>query len=153
MIIEDEDGHIVTTDEIHHCEPGEPEPEPAPTMEQLKAALATYQRGRNPFEDHDPAERSNADQAADFLLDAMPQLLADLAAAHERLARYEEAPTREDWTVTADAATPPRSSDPLYTASAALSRASRAGQAWRRVVTHSPVIVRPWEPISTEPPF
>lgn len=153
MIIEDGDGHIVTTDELHHCEPGEPAQEPAYSLDQIERALAAYRHGRDPHTVLDPVERADADQAADFLLDAMPQLLADLAAAHERLARWEEAPTREDWTVTADAATPPRSSDPLYTASAALSRASRAGQAWRRIVTHNPVIVRPWEPISTKPPF
>lgn len=136
-----------TLDELAERGPGEPEPEPPLTVEEIEAALDTY------FSDDASAEA----EAAVFLAGrAVPQLLADLRAAREKLARYEEAPTHEEWTVTANAATPPDRDAWFYTANAALKIAARDGkQAWRRVVTHKPVVIQPWQPnpFSTEPPF
>jgi hypothetical protein len=140
-----DDDRDSTLDEL--AERYQDEPEPPLTVEEIEAALDTY------FSDDASAEA----EAAVFLAGrAVPQLLADLRAAREKLARYEEAPTHEEWTVTANAATPPDRDAWFYTANAALKIAARDGkQAWRRVVTHKPVVIQPWQPnpFSTEPPF
>jgi hypothetical protein len=140
-----DDDRDSTLDEL--AERYQDEPEPPLSVEEIEAALDTY------FSDDASAEA----EAAVFLAGrAVPQLLADLRAAREKLARYEEVPTHEEWTVTANAATPPDRDAWFYTANAALKIAARDGkQAWRRVVTHKPVVIQPWQPnpFSTEPPF
>lgn len=132
-------------------EPAEPEPQPVYTLDQIEAAFAAYQRGKDPFEDFDPAERAAANQADSFLLDeALPQLLTE---ARQMLARWESLPTCEEWAVSDDSDTAP-SDGVRYTAAAALSIAARDGrQAWRQTRISAPVVISPWEPIDSVPPF
>ncbi|MFG3439907.1 hypothetical protein ACGF0J_21890 [Nonomuraea sp. NPDC047897] len=149
MIVEDENGNQWDLADLRDQE-REPEPleqEPL-SLEEIEAALdACYAGGAS----------AEGEEAADLLIrEAVPQMLAELRAVRERLARYEQVPTQEEWTVTADAAMPPGAYDARYTADAAMKAADRYGkQAWRRVVTHGPVVVQPWEPnpFSAERPF
>ena len=138
-------------------EPDEPEQEPIFSLDQIEGALAAYLRGQDPREGLDPHERSDADQAESFLLDtAVPQMLAELRAARERIAEFEALPTREEWAVTDNDSTPPRAEIGGYyfTPEGAMRLAAEHGvQAWRRVVTTGPVVVHPWEPIADKSPF
>jgi hypothetical protein len=123
----------------------------------LAAAIEAYNDGRDQLADFTTDE---LDYLSDGLAAVIPLVRAEQAAEVERLrgrlAAYEEVPTHEEWTVTANAATPPDRDAWFYTANAALKIAARDGkQAWRRVVTHKPVVIQPWQPnpFSTEPPF
>ncbi|WP_433520072.1 hypothetical protein ACQP2T_63770 (plasmid) [Nonomuraea sp. CA-143628] len=144
-----------TLDELAEREPGEPDQEPPLNLDQIEGALAAYRRGQDPREGLDPVEASDADQAESFLLDeAVPQLLARLREALQRIAEWEALPTREEWTVTDDSSTPPTSNHFPYTANAAMAIAARDGrQAWRRTVMTHPAVLHPWEPIANEAPF
>ena len=86
---------------------------------------------------------------------AVSRVLSALAMAIERIAGFEALPTREEWAVTENDSTPP-STETVgpFTAEGALRAAAKHGvQAWRRVKTADPVVVRPWEPISPDAPF
>jgi hypothetical protein len=90
------------------------------------------------------------------LVDAVPLLIAELREARRRLAEFEALPTREEWAVTDNDSTPPRAALGGYhlAPEVAMRVAAEHGvQVWRRVVTTKPVVVRPWEPISSEAPF
>lgn len=134
-------------------EPAEPEQEPIFSLDQIEGALAAYRRGQDPREGLDPHERSDADQAESFLLDtAVPQMLAELRAARERIAEFEALPTREEWTVTESASRPPMSTDRSVwggTAEMVADYAAKHGaQMWRRMVSEHPA-----EPIDLDAPF
>jgi hypothetical protein len=134
-------------------EPDEPEQEPIFSLDQIEGALAAYRRGQDPREGLDPHERSHADQAESFLLDtAVPQMLAELRGARQRIAEFEALPTREEWVVT-----PGRDSAPgdgvtiscdVQADHAKWLARSKDAQMWRRMLS-----VHPWEPIANEAPF
>ena len=85
---------------------------------------------------------------------AVPQMIDEIGDLRLRIAEFEALPTREDWTVTDGPSVTPGAGGLLHTPDAALSIAARDGkQAWRRIVTHQPVVVRDWEPIELDAPF
>jgi hypothetical protein len=132
-------------------EPDEPEQEPIFSLDQIEGALAAYLRGQDPREGLDPHERSDADQAESFLLDtAVPQMLAELREARQRIAEFEALPTSERWTVTTSRDDRPGPFAYWYSSAddAAVAAAEHGGQVWReRTVVH------PWEPIDLNAPF
>jgi hypothetical protein len=81
----------------------------------------------------------------------VPELIAELREARQRIAEWEALPTREEWAVTLGKVQPDPA-DPIQDgdfAEAALDLARKhKGQAWRRTLT-----VHLWEPISLDAPF
>lgn len=119
-------------------EPCEPEQEPPISSEELTALLRRVQRvGRSSM-------------WTDVLLDRMPELVAELIAARERIAGFEALETREEWAVTKSCeVSPPPHAYRYPGGDAAVRDAKRHGrQAWRRALA-----VHSWEPIANEPPF
>lgn len=82
-------------------------------------------------------------------------LIAEVREGRRRNAEWEALPTREEWAVTENETIPPRAETvgPFTAEGAARAAAKHGVQAWRRIVTTQPVVVRPWEPISDEAPF
>lgn len=79
----------------------------------------------------------------------VPELIAELREARERIAEFEALPTRERWTVTSGLDVPPRSVVLEYADCEAAGRYGNGGkQVWRRRLT-----VHPWEPVDSSPPF
>jgi hypothetical protein len=79
----------------------------------------------------------------------VPDLIAELREARERIAEFEALPTRERWTVTGARDVPPKAGAfefPTY--KAADRYGDDAKQLWRRMLS-----LHPWEPIDSEAPF
>ncbi|HEY9370984.1 hypothetical protein [Streptomyces sp.] len=131
--------------EVNDREPDEPEQEPVYRLDQIAGALAAYQRGRDPRENLDDFERSDADQAESFLLDvAVPQMLAQLR-------EWEALPTREEWAVTGGPNFPDVPGGPSIWPDAgviAYVKRHAAARLWRRMLS-----VHAYEPISPDGPF
>lgn len=132
--------------------PGEPDPEPTYTLDQIQGALTAYLRGQDPRGNLDAFERSDADQAESFLLDtAVPLMLAELREARRRIAEWEALEKREEWAVTARRDVEPSKTMPLICETQqSLDNALKVsgGVAWVRRLT-----VHPWEPVDSEAPF
>ncbi|MFB4265384.1 hypothetical protein [Nonomuraea sp. GTA35] len=81
----------------------------------------------------------------------VPGLIADLAAARERIAGFEALEKREEWTVTGGPNFPAKPSGPPISPDKgviAYVGSHAAAQLWRRMLS-----LHPWEPIDSEPPF
>ena len=83
----------------------------------------------------------------------VPELIAELREARQRIAAFEALEKREDWTVTPSRDDVPTSNDPLKSmfsrGDLAEETARRNGwQLWRQRS-----LARPWEPIDSDPPF
>lgn len=124
-------------------EPCEPDPEPPLSLEEIEAAHALTFDKSSP-EDPYPA--------IELLLErAVPQMLAELRAARERITEWEALEKREEWAVTARRDVAPSKSMPLIRRTAESAEQAvkvSGGVLWRRRLT-----VHPWEPIANEPPF
>lgn len=125
-------------------EPGEPEHQPPLSLEQIQGALSVV---------NDRTDTGDPYEAITLLLDvAVPQMLAELREARQRIAAFEALPTREEWTVTGGPNFPVEPGEPTIApgeqAVVEYARRHETAQLWRRMLS-----VHPWEPISDKAPF
>lgn len=82
----------------------------------------------------------------------VPDLIAELREARQRIAGWEALPTREEWTVTGGPNFPAEPGEPTIApgeqAVVEYARRHETAQLWRRMLS-----VHPWEPIADKAPF
>lgn len=120
-------------------EPGEPEQEPPLDLDEVETAYKLA----------DEAQIMGPHTQTAFA--AVPELIAALREARQRIAEWEALPTREEWAGTVSRNEPPEPGKTVFyrdVETAEKDTARNAAQLWRRMLS-----VHPWEPISDKAPF
>lgn len=146
MIVEDEYGNDIDLrdlDDDREPEPSDPEDEPPVDLGVLTDIHARYL-----------AEGASAEgkEAAQIILDTVPQMIAELHAARAELDRWRDLPTRDEYAVAVGGKQHPDDCTQAWhtddVAKAEEWASNGTGHAWTRTVT-----LHPWIGLSAEPPF